>query len=372
MYSAPVILKSIHRQSFNNTQPRKWEEVMCEWANKNHKESVYKILEYLGVNYNTNASILQIPHGSIQIELELKEDRLIIQAPFLLVNNSLKLPLFRQVLQINQEPLHLTRIHLKDETLQFYFESPYPLCEPNKILEVLKEICIHADLYDDAFIRKYRAERFSEPEIIPLESEIQSKCVESLRKIISETELTIQYLIKERKNEFLWDSYILLFLKIDFIIAPNGHLKSDLEKWIVEMHSPLELSEKINIANKAIQSLKKLSDDQIIEDLYQINTFVPLKELISKKNFKNQLIQIQAQIQKEFQKREYLAAYFTTQYQLLLLTYQYDLDDDCMNALLNILENTTGIINETKTQRILFVVQKEIEQLFSALKEIKL
>lgn len=363
MYHAPVISKPIHRQSFNNTQPQKWEEVMDAWINKNYQKSIYKLLEYLGVSYHRNSTYLQIPHGSIQIDVHLKKDILIFQAPFISIKDSLRLPLFRQILQINQDPLQLTRIQLNDEMLVFYFECPYPLCEPNKVLDVLKEICIHADLYDDAFIRKYRAKRIAEPKIFPLQPETQTKCINALKQLITEAEDAIQFLIKERQNLFLWDNFIILFLKIDWTIAPNGHLKSDIEKWIFELHQPLELSEKINIGKKAIESLKKLTDEQIKEDLYQIQTFVPLKELIETKIYKNQLIQILTQVQKEFQKREYLAAYYTTQYQLLMLTYHYDLSENCMNSLLKILESASGLINESKIQKTLQLIQEEIELL---------
>lgn len=369
MYHAPVIFKPIHRQSFNNTQPQKWEKVLQAWEAKDYKESIYQMLDYLGIEYPTGASKLQIPHGSIQIDLHLEKDFLIIEAPFLSVEDSLKLPLYRQVLQINQDPLQLTRIQLKNNLLLFYFECQYPLCEPQKIFDVLKEICIHADLYDDAFIRKYRAKRISEPQIFPLETEIQDLCVHTFKEIIAEAESTIQYLIKERQNLFLWDNFVLLFLKLDFIISPNGHLKSDIEKWIVEMHSPLELSEKINIGNKAIQSLNRLSDEQIKEDLYQIHTFVPLKELISKKVFKNHLTQIQSQIQREFQKGEFLAAYFTTQYQLLMMTYQYDLDEKSMNSILALLESSSGTVNENKIQTILQLIQEEVDHFSNSTKD---
>lgn len=363
MFHAPVFFKPIHQQSYNNTQPQKWEEVIQSWKDKNYKESLYKIFDYLGISYHQQTTHFKIPHGSIQIDIQLKNDGLIIQAPFLSIESSLKLPLFRQILQINQDPLQLTQIQLKDDLLVFYFECPYPLCEPNKIFEVLKEICIHADLYDDTFIRKYRAKRISEPKIYPLSFETQEKCIEVFRDLIIQTEDAIQFLIKERQNLFLWDNFVNLFLKIDLILSPNGHIKSDIEKWIVEMHSQQDLSEKINIGNKAIQSLKKLSDDQIREDLYRIHTFVPLKELISREVFKNQFIQIQSQIQKEFQKGEYLAAYFTIQYQLLMLFYQYDLNEECVNLLLKILENACGNINETKIQFVLELIQEEIEKI---------
>lgn len=369
MYHAPVISKPIHRQSLNNTQPQKWEQVMQAWETKNYKKSIFLLLDFLGIQYPEISNNLQIAHGSILINLHLKEDTLIIEAPFLYAADSLKLPLFRQILQINQDPLQLTRIQLKNNILLFYFECSYPLCEPNKIFEVLKEICIHADLYDDTFIRKYRAKRIVEPKIYYLTTDLQTQCIEVFRKIVKEAENTIQYLIKERQNLFLWDNFVILFLKIDFIISPNGHIKSDIEKWIVEMHSPLELSEKINIGNKAIQSLNQLSDEQIKADLYQINTFVPLKELISKKVFKNQLEQIENQVQREFQKDEFLAAHFTTLYQLLILNYQYDLDDKCINSLLNILGHCYGYINEEKIQQILQLIQEEVEQFSRATKD---
>lgn len=363
MYHAPQISTPIVQQSYNNTQPQLWEDVIRYWKKGEYKATIFHLLHFLGIQVDDNESVYKIPHGSIVIYLELQDELLKIYAPFLSVKDSLQLPFFRQILQINHDPLKLNRIRLKDDQLLFYFESQYPLCDPYKIFDVLKEICIHADLYDDTFIRKFRAKRISEPEIFPLEEALQITCIDVFRKILSDTEETLQMLIKDRMHEFIWDNFALMLLKIDFILAPNGHLKSDIERGIVELHSNLELSEKVNIAKKILQNFNNLSDQQIKEDLYRIKTFVPLKELITHESFKNQLQQIFLQIQRENQKGEYLAAYFTTVYQLLFIAYKFDLDEKCLNVLSEILNIASGDIHRNKVQQIISLLKDHIEKI---------
>lgn len=370
MYHAPLISTPIVYQSYNNTQPTIWECVMKAWRKKEYQQTIYQLLNFLGVQYQESDKIHQIPHGSIIIYLEIDEEKLKISAPFISISGGMQLPILRQILLINHEPLQLTRVILNDNHLDFYFESMLDHCDPYKIFDVLKEICIHADLYDDNFIRKYKASRIVTPQIKFHSESTQLKCIQEFRKILEETESTLQMLLQDRAHEYIWDNLLIMLLKIDFIISPNGHIKSDIEKGIVEMHSHLELSEKINIGKRLLQNFKSLTDNQIREDLYTIQTFVPLKELISHESFKNQLQQIVLQVQREFQKKEYLAAYFTTLYQILFITYQYDLDEECMPFVLQILQELNGDIQQSKIQKIIQLLKMDIEMIPKALIEL--
>lgn len=361
MYQAPLISSPISKQSYNKTSPQLWEHVAKSWKEGNYKNTVFELLSFLGIDLVKDAAVYKIPHGSIMIHLEFREEILRISAPFLSVSESMKLPLYRQILQINHSPLKLNRFKLHDEQLTLYFECPYELCDPYKIFDVLKEICIHADLYDDTFIRKFKAKRVSEPRIIPLNPDLQDWSLKVFRQIIADTEEALHMLVKDRLNEFIWDNFVLMLLKIDFALAPNGHLKSDIERSIVELHGNIELSEKINIGKKILYNFKTLTDEQILEDLYRIETFVPLKELITHESFKNQLQQIVLQVQKEHQRGEYLAAYFTTVYHLLFISYQYDLDEKCMYVLTEILSALRGDIHQNKIQQIIQLLKEDIE-----------
>lgn len=370
MYHAPLISHPIVNQTYNNTQPSKWECVMKSWRSKEYKQTIYEILNFLNIDYNEEDSILTIPHGSVIIYLEMDDEKLKITAPFISIEGSLQLPILRQILQINHQPLRLTRVKLSDDHLDFYFECLLCHCDPYKIFDVLKEICIHADLYDDNFIRKYKAKRIVHPQISFHSVATQNFCIAEFRKILTDTEATLQMLLQDREHEYIWDNLVIMLLKVDFIISPNGHIKSDIEKGIVEMHSHLELSEKINIGKRLLQNFKSLTDDEIREDLYTIQTFVPLKELITHESFKNQLQQILLQVQREFQKRAYLAAYFTTLYQVLFLAYQYDLDDECMDIVIQILQELHGDIQQSKIQNIIQLLKMDIDQIPPSLLEL--
>lgn len=363
MYHAPLIHHPIVYQSYNNTHPALWEGVMKAWRNKDYKQTIYQLLNFLGVEYDEKDTVHIIPHGSINIFLEIDDEKLKITAPFISIEGSIQLPILRQILLINHDPLQLTRVILNENHLDFYFKSLLSHCDPYKIFDVLKEICIHADLYDDNFIRKYKASRIVAPQITYHSEDVQSKCISEFRKILEDTEATLQMLLQDRAHEYIWDNLVIMLLKIDFIISPGGHIKSDIEKGIVEMHSNIELSEKINIGKRLLHQFKTLSDEQIKENLYSIKTFVPLKELISHESFKNQLQQIVLQVQREFQKKEYLAAYFTTLYQILFITYQYDLDEECMPFILQIFDELQGDIQQNKIQKIIQLLKMDIDMI---------
>jgi hypothetical protein len=330
------------RQVFNNTRPDMWVKVQEAWEKDNFEECIILLLSYLGIEAEKDQKRFDLRHGSVTIFLELKEDELHITAPFLDISQGQKIPLLRQATQLNFEPLTITRIILKEEQLTFHFNAPYELCEPYKIFDVLKEICIHADNYDDAFIRRFKARRIVAPSVIPYPNEQAREALTAFWIILEETQEAVNFLEQKRMHAYIWDVLILMLLRVDFVMTPQGHLRGRLEFYITEMLSAFDLSEKISKGKAVLKEFQQLKDDDILEDLYQIQTLVPFKTLATPDTVRNRLNRALQQVEKEFQEGQYLACSLTAPFHILYLLYEHALDEENYKLIKDLLPSSSG------------------------------
>jgi hypothetical protein len=333
----------IARQVFNNTRPELWAKVQEAWEKASHFEVIYLLLNYLGIENIGEQRKFELKHGSVTIYMELLEDALSITAPFLDISKGQKIPLLRQATQLNFEPLTITKILLKDENLTFHFQAPYELCEPYKIFDVLKEICIHADNYDDAFIRRFKARRIVEPSINHFPEEKTKEAIQAFRTILSETQEAVNFLEQKRMHAYIWDVLVLMLLRIDFVMTPQGHLRGRIEHFITEMLSAFDLSEKISLGKAVLKEFQQLKASDIAEDLYEIQTLVPFKTLATSDTVRTRLNRALQQVEKEFQEGQYLACSLTAPFHILYLMYEHALDQANYQLIKDLLPAGSGL-----------------------------
>jgi hypothetical protein len=337
-YFSPVI-----QQKATNIRPELWAKVQDYWEKGLYRKCILETLRYLGIDAADNQNEFLLYHGSIVIHLSVLEEKIEIRAPFLDISKGQQLPLLRQAAQINFEPMTLTQIILQDNKLVFVVDVPLELCEPYKLYDILKEICLHADNYDDAFIKRFRAARTAEPFIMPADELQKAVAISCFRTIFDETNQAITFLEQKRMHTYMWDVLILFLLRIDFTISPQGHLRGRLEKYISDMIGTFDLSEKIVLGKAALKEFSKLKDEEIAEDLYLIQTLVPFKTLATADTLKSRLQRALSQVEKEYQDGEYLACSLTAPYHLLYLLYEYSLSPDHVQLLQDLLPGSSGM-----------------------------
>lgn len=337
-YFAPVV-----RQKALSAKPERWSKTQELWEKKEYRKCVLQVLDYLGIETSNDKNIYELHHGSITIYLTLNDEHVSIEAPFLDISKGQQLPLLRQAAQINFEPLTLTNIILKDEQLKFSFETPLKIAEPYKIFDVLKEICIHADNYDDAFIKRFKAQRIIEPNIRRYSAAEKELALKYFKTILSETKEAISYMEEKRLHSYIWDVLILMLLRMDDCISPQGHLRGRIEKYMSDMVGTFDLSEKIVIGKSALKEISGISDADFMDDLYLIETLVPFKTLSTADTLKSRLSRALSQVEKEYQDGDYLACTLTAPYHLLYLLYEYSLTPEHYALVKDFLPSGSGL-----------------------------
>lgn len=308
-----------------------WEDVLKKYDEKKYTESVRALIVYIDKALedkyaNADKTEYFIPHGSVTVGLKISEDTLFITAPFLDISTAKQVPLLRQVAQINFSPLTLSRIDLADNQLTFNFSCPLELCEPYKIYDVLREVCINADNYDDEFITKFSATHIQTPKTEPLTEEQKNLAYDRIQAYAAEALAGYEQLENKRLTAFLWDVLITTLLKIDYYCVPQGNLRNELEKTISFLNSKEDFYQRMSTAKDFLKKLQTTDKEKLKKDLYKIEIFVPYKYNANLDAVRNNLKYAYETAEKEMKAGDNIGAVFSMSYGILNLFYSYNLD----------------------------------------------
>ncbi len=308
-----------------------WEDVLKKYDEKKYTESVRALIVYIDKALedkyaNADKTEYFIPHGSVTVGLKIAEDTLFITAPFLDISTAKQVPLLRQVAQINFSPLTLSRIDLADNQLTFNFSCPLELCEPYKIYDVLREVCINADNYDDEFITKFSATHIQTPKTESLTEEQKNLAYDRIQAYAAEALAGYEQLENKRLTAFLWDVLITTLLKIDYYCVPQGNLRNELEKTISFLNSKEDFYQRMSTAKDFLKKLQTTDKEKLKKDLYKIEIFVPYKYNANLDAVRNNLKYAYETAEKEMKAGDNIGATFSMSYGILNLFYSYNVD----------------------------------------------
>lgn len=310
-----------------------WDSVMAAWDNKEYLKSLQLLFDYvdpkLAEKYaNSERTSWQVPHGSVIVQLEITDELLKVEAPFLKVTDSKRIPLLRQVAQLNFHPLTITKIDLEDDSLYFRFSCPLELCEPYKVYDALREICINADQYDDEFIKKFDAKRIQEPKVEHYSQDKKQKAWDYMQLYLSEAEEAFKYFEERRLSGFEWDVIMITLMKLEYLIAPQGSLRNEIEKQHAAMSANEDIITKVQQGKAFLQKLRNMSRDEFDADLYKIDTLIQYKFRATLPNVKQNLQGALDQAKKEIENKDYIGATLTLEYNFMSMYYFNHVGDE--------------------------------------------
>lgn len=320
-------LQPLLEPGLSRTSEKRWEKVIAAHKAEDYVGVVHGILDYVDTGLiartgNADRTMFRVPHGSVILQLQLKEDAFEVRAPFLNIAQSKKIPLLRKTTELNFSPLNLSSIHLREEELFFHYKSPLALCEPFRTYDALREICIYADTYDDEFIRKFGAQWIVQPDIRPFSDALKKQAWDDTRSYIEESMQGIAYFENKRNFNLIWYIITITLLKIEEHIRPQGMLRTEMEKVISFL---TENNESVNNkAERGRRYLEKLLDydpKEFSGDLYTTETFIPYKQRNQLQTIKTDAADIYDQVRRELEQGNQLGAALTLQYHFLSTMY---------------------------------------------------
>jgi hypothetical protein len=336
-----------------------WDTVMNLFDSKSYAEVLNSVLTYVNPELiekygNKEKNSFEIPHGSVVVKIQQTKDEIIIEAPFLDISSSSKIPLMRQVAQLNFYPLTLTKIVLgDDQKLNFIYRGPLSLCDPYKLYDIFREICINADRYDDEFITKFKADRLQEPRITrysPIELEAIWNKVQSY--IIEAFEYLAYF--ESKRIDFYYDVLKSALTKIDYYIAPQGFIRSEFENAIADLDGQSPYNERIFRTKEFLTKLKNYDKAVFLNDIYKADVFIPYKYKSTMENVRKNFDYAYKTAIDEINRRSFMGAYYTMYCEFLRMFYYNNVEDDLADLIVDAMcnaaqkswEDATGILRK--------------------------
>ena len=300
----------------------KWKESLDAYKEGAYKDPFLSLLDYIDTDIrkkykNDDETRFTVPHGSIEVEVEMTDEILKIRAPFLKVGNTNKIPVFRRIAEINFSPLNLAQIRYNNDELDFYYEVPLRLCEPYKMYYVLEEICHKADNYDDEFKDAFDVQSLHEPKITNYSDAILESIWVKFHGFLDEAFAYFDYFDKERISYFNWDVINITLKKMDYCMAPQGKLRTDIERELINLGSKDNINIIIQKGKQFLQSLKEMPKEQLLDNFYISETFIPIKSRSEIEHLKSNLEHKLKIANDEIVKSDHIGASFS----LLLVLY---------------------------------------------------
>jgi hypothetical protein len=325
-----------------------WDNVVDLYEEKKYKESLLRLFDYVDKDIqekraNADKTEFNIPHGSVVVNIKIEGDKLNVLVPFLKLPEKGSIPLLRRIAEINFTPLNLATIVLEGDELAFKYSTTMQQCEPWKMYYVFREICINADNYDDEFIQKFKAIRLREPNVTHYDAAKNEEIWNTYQFLLTETKEFVDYFENKRYDGFIWDAYLQLFFNIDYYIAPQGALRTEIEDVVSYMQNKnYSLHEKNDKGKALYKKLQQLSHDDFCSNLYIADLFIPVKNSASIENVRSTFTNQFETAKKEMANSDYMGATLSIRYIFLYEFYYSFAPEDVVETMTVALEQSSS------------------------------
>ncbi|HNE50261.1 MAG TPA: hypothetical protein PLZ64_03910 [Chitinophagales bacterium] len=338
--------KSLIANSVTKVKTEQWDKAMQLYESGAFADAVRACINYIDpaieTKYaNADKTEYYIPHGSILVALKISETDVQISAPFLNIEQAKRVPILRQVAQLNFSPLTITEIVLDGDKLFFTFQCALAIAEPYKIYEVLREICINADNYDDEFISKFDAKHLNEPKITPYTAAQNEQAWNTVQQYIKEAFTVYEQLENKRLTSYLWDVLVITILKIDYFCAPQGLLRSEIEKTLIFLNSKEDYYQRLSTGKEFLRKLQNTSPAELERSLYNIEIFIPYKFRTDLESVRNTLKYAFETAEKEIRAMDFIGATLTLEYGILNLLYNNTVENAIAERITQAMESAS-------------------------------
>ncbi len=306
-----------------------WDNVLNLFESGKYKESLIELITYINPELlsktgNSDQTEFLIPHGSIVVNIKIHDEKCFVDVPFLKLPEQNKMLILRKINELNFSPLVLAQIVLEDENLYFRYAASLDLCEPYKMYSLFREICINADNLDDQLIEKFGAVRFQEPLIELLSEDKNEKAWLFIQNYIKEAESAIKYYQSKRQDNFVWYTLALFFLKLDYLILPQGILRTDIEEIISALNNGnINLHSRNEKGLKFFNKIKEMSKKELSENLYISETFIPIRYTINAQDILNRFKKSLEYSKSDYAAGDYIMCTLAISYDFLDIIFKY-------------------------------------------------
>ncbi len=297
-----------------------------------------------GKNTDGDFEIKQM-QGSAEINIKITAYTFAINAPFLRITEATnQVALLRKVAEVNFYPLRLAQIIQAGNELSFEYEMPLELAQPNKVYDLLRNVSLFADDYDDMFIEKYNADFYKKPSYTELHKSERKEVWTQISNVLEDYKNYTQFLKDKRWDDFQWDNIVISLLKLANMPYINGKLRSDLSEYVSNLFNyDLDFKFRVDKGNNFMKKLLEKSEEEIMKNVYHAEQLISLRWRSSKQMITDALSHNEEQVKKYVAQESNFNLSSYLQFVFLKLAYDYALEDKYKLAIDDVLEKVSGL-----------------------------
>ncbi len=355
-----------------------WDTGVDAFDEKDYKKSVINIVKYINSNLidddktEGDIEIVQM-QGSAEIYIKITDTTFSIKAPFLRIGDKTnRVALLRRVAEVNFSPLRLEQIHLKNDELHFEYDMPIELAQPNKVYDIIRNVALFADKYDDEFVENYQAEFIHKPNYTELSQEEKDIVWQQISDVFEDYKNYSELFKEKRWDDFIWDILVISFLKISNMPYVHGKLRSDLI-YMISLITDGDSDFNYRV-DKGVNFMKKLMDksrEEIMKNVYHADQLISLRWRSNEQIITDRLNSSLESVQNDEKKERYFNVSYFLQYLFLRLIYDYNLEDSYKTAIYDVLEAVSGLEPEEAAPKLIALFYKMYKGEINKKEEIK-
>lgn len=307
-------------------------------AGKTH-ESLLRLIDFFNPELrqkygNAEGTALHIPHGSIMVDILLGDNEVYIYSDFLLVPDDQRLPMLRQVAELNSSRLMLPRFVLTGDKLRIEYRCSTRQCHPYKIFTVLRNICMVGDRYDDEFCEKFGAKRCYTPHVMPYQPQEVDYIYDGIQTLCSQALEGVEKYSRQRFYGYAMQLLAATICQIYYMASPQGMLLNKINRTIGELsQDDIPILDQMKKGVTALREIQAISKQDLAHDLYHV-------EILASPNLRGTLQTLQKKLADVFkaslervQFKDYEHSALRLLYVIYRLFYEYDIPDDINTVL---------------------------------------
>ncbi len=327
-----------------------WDKAMDAYDAKNFRTAVIETINYInpgilaGKNTQEHITIVR-GQGSAEIHVSITDSTFTVKAPFLRATDATnKVALYRKIAEVNFNPLTLSQINLKDDTPWFEYEMPIALCQPYKVYDVLREICVYADDYDDEFVEKYKADFYKEASVQPLAGSEVETVWQQIQDILNDYKNYSAFFKEKRWDVFQWDITLISILKIVNMPYVHGTLRTKLQEYVNNMmNNGINFQLRVDKGTNFMQKLCAKSKEDFMKDIYHADVFISLKWRSSIQILQEDAKHLENTVNRYVNDGDNFSLCYFLQYNFLYILYNFNVEEVHKNAIYDVLEKVSGL-----------------------------
>lgn len=363
MKQTPVFIAPVLGSMQSTVDTELYERSIERYDAGEHLEALHLLIDHLNPEFRTRygnpeGTEFHIPHGSILVDITVRDERLEIVADFLHLPEKGRVAMLRQVCDLTLNRLMLPRFRKQGDRLGMEYRCPLSQSHPHKIYFILRNICHVGDRYDDEFCTKFGATRCYTPRITPYPAEEKARIVGAIRQVANETLDAVRAYESDRRYGYAWNVLDTAFYRIAFFAAPQGQLLNDLQKAVDDMDRELPVAELVAKGKVFLEQLAATGDEQLGANLYFVDTLVSTKRRSSLSNVQENFKDIYREAAEAIEGKDYERAAVRMLYKFYEMYFYTDVQDDVHRLTVRALEDSASQPMEKAAEILFEAVEK--------------